>query len=388
MSAIATRLRVTLGGLILCCVMTVALASDPGAADASLADLGRALYFDSNLSLTRSQSCATCHDPARAFIDARDNGVGGAASLGADGRALGDRNAPSTAYAATVPPLTRDADARYVGGLMHDGRARDLAEQAGQPLLNPLEMQMPDAQAVVTRVHENPRYVAAFNRHFGALLFTDTQAAFAAIGAALAAFEGTALFVAFDSRYDRFLRGELQLNADEEQGRTLFFSSLINCSSCHLQNLAVTLARDSFSNFRYFNIGLPANVALRARNGRRPVPVDGGLGDNPRVNDVREAGKFRVPSLRNVALTAPYMHNGVFKDLRTAIFFYNQHLVKNAANAINPETGQPWGPPEVAATVDRELLRQGQPLDEERIGLIIAFLRTLTDQRLEPLLKK
>ena len=388
MSAIATRLRATLGGLILCCVTPVALAADPGAANASLADLGRALFFDSNLSLTRSQSCATCHDPARAFIDARDNGVGGAASLGADGRALGDRNAPSTAYAATVPPLTRDADGRYVGGLLHDGHARDLAEQAGQPMLNPLEMQMPDAQAVVTRVHENPRYVAAFNRHFGALLFNDTQAAFAAIGAALAAFEGTALFVAFDSRYDRFVRGELELSADEEQGRTLFFSSLINCSSCHLQNLAVTLARDSFSNFRYFNIGLPANVALRARNGRGPAPVDGGLGDNPRVNDVREAGKFRVPSLRNVALTAPYMHNGVFQDLHTAIFFYNQHLVKNAANAINPETGQPWGPPEVAATVDRELLGQGQPLDEERIGLIIAFLRTLTDQRLEPLLKK
>ena len=388
MRAVDYWVGVTLGGFILYCLTSVARAADAGATDTALADLGRALFFDTNLSLTRTLSCASCHDPAHAFIDVRDNGVGGAASLAADGRALGDRNAPSSAYAALVPQLTRDGQGRYVGGLFHDGHARDLTEQAGQPMLNGLEMQMPNAQAVVMRVRENPRYVADFARHFGTTLFDDTQAAFTAIGAALAAFESTPLFGAFDSRYDRYLRGELELSADEEQGRKLFFSSLINCSSCHLQDLTTSHPHDSFSNFRYFNIGLPANAALRARNGRGAAQIDRGLADNPAVKDIREAGKFRVPSLRNVALTAPYMHNGVFKELYTAIFFYNQHLVKNAANAINPETGQPWGPPEVAATVEHELLRQGQPLDEERIGLIIAFLRTLTDQRLESLLKK
>ena len=387
MTAIARLLRALFAGLTLACLTTPTLATDGEVADAALADLGRALFFDANLSLSRTLSCASCHSPARAFIDVRDNGVGAAVSLGADGRALGHRNAPSVAYAALVPPFTRDTHGRYVGGLFHDGHARDLAAQAAQPLLNALEMQMPSAQAVVARVGENPRYVADFTRHFGAQLFDASETALAAIGRALAAFERTPLFVAFDSRYDRYLRGELTLRDDEEQGRVLFFSSLTNCTRCHLADSASSRHHESFSNFRYFNIGLPANAAVRARNGRGPQQVDAGLGDNPAVNDPREAGKFRVPSLRNVALTAPYMHNGVFKDLYTAIFFYNQHLVKNAANAVNPETGQAWGPAEVVATVDHALLSQGQPLDEQRIALIIAFLRTLTDRRLEPLLK-
>ena len=388
MSALAKHLRASLGALIMGCAASALVAADPKVAEASLADLGRALFFDTNLSANRTQSCANCHDPERAFIDTRDNGVGSAASLGADGRALGMRNAPSLSYAALVPPLARDAQGHAVGGLFHDGHARDLADQAGQPMLNPLEMQMPNAQAVVARVQENARYVADFARHFGATLFDDTPAAFGAIGAALAAFARTPYFIAFDSRYDRFLRGQLELSADEEQGRKLFFSSLTNCTACHLQDTSNTRPHDSFSNFRYFNIGLPANAALRARNGRGAQQIDRGLGDNPLVNDPREAGKFRVPTLRNVALTAPYMHNGVFKDLYTSIFFYNKHLVNNAANAVNPETGQPWGPPEVAANIDHDLLVQGQPLDDERIALIIAFLRTLTDRRLEPLLKK
>ena len=387
-SAVTKHLCAGVCIFIIGCVSNAMPAVTTQAAPTTLSELGRALFFDTNLSLSRTQSCASCHDPAGAFIDTRDNGVDGAASLGADGRALGDRNTPSIAYAALVPALTRNAHGHYVGGLFHDGHARDLAEQAGQPMLNALEMQMPDAHAVVTRIRDNPQYVVDFIRLFGASVFDNTQATFVAVGAALAAFERTPLFVAFDSRYDRYLRGELTLTADEEQGRTLFFSTLTNCTSCHLQDTSNTRPHDSFSNFRYFNIGLPANVTLRAQNGLGAKHIDGGLGDNPLVNDPREAGKFRVPTLRNVALTAPYMHNGVFKDLRTAIFFYNKHLVNTAANAVNPETGRPWGPPEVAANIDDELLRQGQPLDEGRITLIITFLRTLTDQRLEPLLKK
>ena len=94
----------------------------------ALATLGRALFFDVNLSLHRSQSCATCHDPAHGFVDTRDNGVGGAVSRGADQRALGDRNAPSAAYAALAPPFSRDSHGHYFGGLFHDGRARDGSE--------------------------------------------------------------------------------------------------------------------------------------------------------------------------------------------------------------------------------------------------------------------
>jgi cytochrome c peroxidase len=366
------------------------LAVAPGAApaaDTALVELGRALFFDVNLSATRQQSCATCHDPARGFVDPRDNGVGGALSLGSDGRALGDRNAPTAAYAALVPPLTRDKTGEYRGGLFHDGRARDLVEQAGQPMLNPLEMQMPDAAAVVARVRENPVYVAALTRHFGAALFEDDAAAFKAVSQAIASFERSPALVAFDSRYDRYLRGEVKLTAEEDQGRVLFFSSLTNCTSCHLLETTHLAARETFTNHRYFNIGLPANAAARAANGKAGS-IDHGLAANPAVAGQGQDGKFRVPTLRNVAVSAPYMHNGVFKQLSTAIFFYNQHLVKNARNAINPETGQPWGPPEVPATVEHDQLALGQPLDDERIALIVAFLATLTDQRFEPLLKK
>lgn len=354
--------------------------------DDALVALGRALFFDVNLSASRKQSCATCHDPAHGFIDARDNGVGGALSRGDDGVALGDRNAPTASYAALVPPLARDARGEYRGGLFHDGRARDLVEQAGQPMLNPVEMQMPSAAAVVARVRDNPSYVAALTARYGARLFDDDEAAFTAIREAIARFEQSPALLAFDSRYDRFLRGEVKLSAEEDQGRVLFFSSLTNCTSCHLLETTHLAAGETFSNYGYFNIGLPPHGAARAANGKAGT-IDRGLGANPAVNDVRQDGKFRVPTLRNVAVTAPYMHNGVFKELATAVFFYNQHLVKNAHNTINPETGKPWGAPEVPATVEHDKLALGQPLDEERIALIVAFLKTLTDKRYEPLLK-
>ncbi len=386
MSPLASLLRAAVFSFL--ALGAAAGVSAAAADEPALATLGRALFFDVNLSLHRNQSCATCHDPAHGFVDTRDNGVGGAVSRGSDERALGDRNAPSAAYAALVPPFARDAQGHYVGGLFHDGRAHDLADQAGQPMLNPLEMQMPDAAAVVARVRDNPSYVAAFSRHFGARIFDDEQAGFAAIRAAIAAFERSPALLAFDSRYDRALRGELKLSDDEEQGRVMFFSTLTNCTSCHLLEASPTSPRETFSNNRYFNIGIPANSAVRQVNGQPSNHVDRGLRDNPVVSDDAQSGRFRVPTLRNVAVTAPYMHNGVFKDLRTAIFFYNQHLVKNARNALNPETGQPWAPPEVAGTVDHYELALGQPLDDERIELIIAFLKTLTDKRLEPLLKK
>jgi cytochrome c peroxidase len=105
--------------------LTAAVSTAQGA-ELSLEMLGRALFFDTNLSAARTLSCASCHDPSRGFIDSRDKGVGGAVSRGDDGRALGDRNAPSVAYAALVPPFSRDPQGQYVGGLFHDGRARYL----------------------------------------------------------------------------------------------------------------------------------------------------------------------------------------------------------------------------------------------------------------------
>lgn len=356
-------------------------------ADDGLSRLGQALFFDASLSAQRNQSCSSCHDPGRAFSDGRDNGVSGAVSLGGDDRSLGSRNAPATTYAFLVPEFGQDADNVYVGGFFLDGRAATLAEQAAEPLTNPLEMALPDRRAVVDRVLENAVYVAALRELFGPAIMADTASAFSAVTHSIAAFERTQQFATFDSKYDRYLHGEYDFTDEEELGRVLFFSQLINCSNCHLLDTREFGTGELFTNHRYHNIGVPANPGLAAIPDRSGQPPDPGLFGNPRVNDPAMAGKFRVPSLRNVAVTAPYMHNGVFRDLRTAILFYNRFTLGNRQSQVNPETGEPWGAAEVPQTVDLELLRTGQPLAANHVDALVAFLRTLTDRRYESLLR-
>lgn len=345
-----------------------------------LSELGRALFHDTNLSFNRTQACATCHDPAHGFIDPRTDAAGGALSRGADGRSVGTRNTPSIAYAALVPPATRLTNGDWQGGLFADGRAGTLEAQAVEPLTNPREMAMPDDAAVIARVAENTQYVAALEAHFGPGVMATTESAMTAVTAALAAFQRSSPpFMTFDSRYDRFLRGEETLSEKEELGRRLYFSDLTNCMLCHLLEPNSVTPNEAFTNHRYHNIGVPANPRLG-------TPPDAGLAARPGLDLPAAAGKFRTPTLRNIAVTAPYMHNGVFRELATAIKFYNQYIVDNAEVGINPETGAPWGRPEIDENIDVERLRQGQPIDDERVEALIAFLRTLTDRRFEHLL--
>jgi cytochrome c peroxidase len=359
-----------------------AIAADQG----GLASLGQALFFDTNLSANRTQACATCHDPERAFIDGRDNGVSGAFSLGDDGFSLGDRNTPTATYAFLIPDFHIDDKGEFIGGYFHDGRAETIVDQAGQPFTNPIEMAMPDNAAVVARVRENPSYVAAFKSLYGTYIFSNTENAFRAITESLVAFENTRLFAPFDSKYDRYLRGEYQMTGEEELGRILFFSQLINCSSCHILNTLEVSTRETFSNHQYHNIGVPSNIKARQKNGVDATHRDLGLLENPAVDDPAQAGKFRVPNLRNIAVTGPYMHNGVFQELLTAILFYGKFTLSDQQSQTNPETGEPWGEAEVTETVSLELLRQGQPLTRSRAEALAAFLTTLTDQRYESLL--
>ena len=373
----------------LLCVAALVLAgpasTEAPAVPTTLEALGRDLFRDPNLSANRTQACASCHDPARAFSDPR-----GAASPGDDGISLGDRNAPTVTYAALIPPFGRDAEGRWIGGQFHDGRAATLEDQAAGPPLNPIEMGMPDAAAVVARLRENPAYGAAFPALFGAGVWDDPARAFAAMTQAIAAFERTADFASFDSRYDRFLRGEITLTPEEELGRVLFFSQqFTNCSLCHRLGTSEMDPRETFTDYRYFNIGTPENTALREMNGVAPGTVDAGLAANPAAaGDVGARGQFRVPTLRNVAVTGPYMHNGVFADLRTVVLFYNTYNSRDPERHINPETGAPFGPPPVPETLATEELTQGPALDDRRIDAIVAFLRTLTDARYEPLLEE
>jgi cytochrome c peroxidase len=352
-----------------------------------LANLGRALFFDVNFSADRNQSCASCHDPARAFSDGRNNDVSGAVSLGGDGFSLGDRNAPSTTYAFLIPDFHKDDKNQYVGGYFLDGRATTMLEQAGQPFVNPIEMAMADNAAVINRVRENPAYVESFEKLYGESIFSQPERAFRAITESIVAFERTDQFAPFDSRYDRFLRGEYELTEEEELGRLLFFSSLTNCVTCHTLNTRESSARETFTDHHYYNIGVPTNTKVRQMNALEESHRDLGLLENPLVDDPAQAGKFRVPSLRNVAVTGPYMHNGVFQELSTAIFFYGKFTLSNQQSQINPETGEPWGQTEVAETVEKELLSQGQPIIMDRAELIATFLLTLTDQRYESLLQ-
>lgn len=356
---------------------------------ANKAALGEALYFDTNLSANRTQACATCHEPSQGFRDPRVDVADGAFSLGDDGKSLGDRNTPMAAYAKFSPKFHIREDGIAVGGQFWDGRAADLAEQAGGPPLNPVEMGMPDKAAVVARLAEDEDYVAGFKALFGDDVWSDSEAAYDAMTQAIAAFEQGDDFAPFDSKYDRFLRGEYKMTPQEELGRVLFFSQqFTNCNTCHMLKTSPTADGETFTNYEFHNIGVPRNVATRDANGKDVEFTDNGLLDNPAIDDPTYRGKYKTPSLRNVAVTGPYMHNGVFADLETVVRFYNKYNSKAKANQTNPETGEAWGDPEVADTISLKELEQGDALDTKRINAIVAFLKTLTDARYEPLLEQ
>ena len=375
-------------------LLQLALAVAAGAASAessldSLERLGEALYFDTDLSKNRTQSCASCHNPDVGFVDPLVNASGRAASIGDDGRSIGDRNAPTAAYAKFSPAFARGADGKWRGGQFHDGRAHDLEEQAGGPPLNPGEMAMPSKVAVVARLREKPAYVAAFDRLFGAATLADAEAGYAAMTRAIAAFERTDRFAPFDSKYDRFLRGEVKLTDQEELGRVLFFSQqFTNCSLCHRLKPEGGAEGETFTDYSFHDIGVPENTALRAVNGVKKGTKDHGLLANPAVGgDRRQDGRFKVPTLRNVAVTGPYMHNGVFADLRTVVLFYNKYNSKSPARQVNPETGKPWGRPEIGRNLSKTELETGPALDDRRIDALVAFLKTLTDRRYEGMVR-
>lgn len=359
------------------------------------AALGRALFLDPRLSALGTQSCATCHAPDEGFVDPRPAPEGTTAvSVGDDGVSLGDRNAPTVAYAAYGLDAQRGRRERFnsqrsvyegfLGGQFLDGRAADLEEQAGGPPLNPIEMGMPDEASVVARLRTDPDYVGAFEAFFGEGVFDDDLIAYRAMTEAIATFERTDEVSPFDSRYDRFLEDPAAnpLSFKESLGRSLFFSETdTNCATCHQARLNSS-REEIFATGEYHNVGVPVNESARAANGLGPDFVDHGLMEV--TGEPADDGKFKVPTLRNVAVTGPYMHNGVFQDLRTVILFYDQHFTTSTRD-INPETGEPWAPPEVEATVNLEELRDGGPLDDAQIEALECFLRTLTDARYEAL---
>jgi cytochrome c peroxidase len=364
--------------------------------------LGRALFFDKNLSKNRTQSCASCHQPEFAFMDARKDPQGkvGAFSLGDDGFSLGDRNTPSITYARFSPDFNLGEHERfnsqqsaykgYQGGFFWDGRAATLAQQAAGPFLNPIEMAMPNAAAVMERIKANPEYQVSFKTFFGEAIFADDEQAYLKVTQVIAEFEKTTEVNRFSSKYDRALKGDYFYDplTKEAQGKALFFSQqFTNCATCH-QLKPNNHKQEMFTSYEYHNIGAPQNTVDRQSAGKNIDFKDPGLIDNPFIiQEEALRGKFKVPSLRNVAVTAPYMHNGVFKDLRTTLVFY-QSFLEGTKHTHNPETGLPWAPAEHSENLAEQELKDGKLLKDDEIDALVCFLRSLTDKEYEHLLPK
>ena len=188
---------------------------------------------------------------------------------------------------------------------------------------------------------------------------------------AIEAYEKTAEVSPFSSKYDHFLRGDVELSAQEMHGLTLFEAEEKgNCAACHPSQPGDDGSPPLFTDFTYDNLGTPRNpenpfyIVPKELNPDGLDFVDLGLGAI--LDDSSENGKFRVPTLRNVAVTGPYMHNGVFKTMFEVLAFYNTRDIID------------WPNPEVRANVNREELGN-LGLTNEELEDLVAFLRTLTD---------
>ena len=330
--------------------------------------LGKQIFLDRNLSTPPGQACAHCHAVEAGFgqPDAELP-----VSQGVHLDRFGNRNDLTAAYAAFSPRFHYDAEERhYVGGLFWDGRAATLEEQAKGPFLNPLEMANPNAAAVVAKVQRSS-YAGLFRDVFGPEAFADPNRAYDFVAEAIAAYERTHELNPFSSKYDLFLQGKVKLTAQEQRGLALFENEKkARCAECHPNRPGPSREPALFTDFTYDNLGVPKNAESpfyylpKSLNPDGTRFVDLGLGGV--VKKPEENGKFRVPTLRNIAVTAPYMHNGIFKTLRQVVVFYNTRDVG------------PWPAPEVSQNVNRE--ESGNlGLTEQEVDDIVAFLRTLTD---------
>ena len=354
--------------------------------------LGKLLFFDPRLSHPDGQSCATCHAPETGFTDPDKSRP---VSKGVFPDRLGNRNSPSAAYMAFSPVFHYDPEEElYVGGQFWDGRAATLAEQAKQPFLNQLEMANPDKAMVIKDVGTAP-YAKLFKQVYGPDALKDVDQAYEYVADAIAAFENTQQFNAFTSKFDYYLAGKVQLTKQEQRGLKLYEAEdKGNCAACHpLRPNEEDGTPPLFTDFTYDNLGVPRtpnNPFYRLPTEFNPDGskfVDIGLAANPRVQaegrSQQEKGKVKVPTLRNIELTAPYMHNGYFNDLRNLVDFYNTRDVKpvcpklltSEAEAIKQNC---WPAAEVKENVNKEELGNLKLTDQE-VDDIVAFMRTLTD---------
>lgn len=360
-------------------------------AQAVLAEIGRLMFFDTTLSASGKLACGTCHDPRYAYGPPPGKAI---AYGGRDMAQAGTRAVPSIRYLHGAPPFAEqyrflDGDVGPVGGFTWDGRAGSLHEQAALPLLAANEMANASPADVAVKLSKTP-YAPQLRAAFGADLFGDPQRAFEAGLIALEAFQQVPEeFYPYSSRYDAFLRGEVELTEQEERGVALFKDPAKgNCASCHL-GVSRAGKPPPFTDYDFVNVGVP-------RNARLPANADANYYDLGLCGPLRQdlAGKrqlcgfFRSPSMRNVAMRDSFFHNGVFTSLREVLHFYNERDLfpqkfysRNADGSVRKFDDMPPGLPN---NIDRDPPLDRDPgaapaLSEPEIDDVIAFLQTLTD---------
>lgn len=347
------------------------------------AQLGQKLFFDANLSEPAGQACASCHNPEFAFTDADKSQP---TSKGANPEFHGNRNAPTAMYSAHSPAFNFDrATGLYIGGQFFDGRAATLEDQAKGPFLNPIEMANPNAETVVEKV-KVASYANEFNAIYGNGALKNSSQAYDYIANAIAEFERSRVFNRFSSKYDFYLFGKATFTIQERRGLAVF-EGKGNCAACHPNRPTIKGTPPLFTDFSYDNIGVPKNAESAFYT--MPVEfnpngsdfVDLGLGGH--LSIFKEDGKFKVPTLRNIALTSPYTHNGYFTKLRNVVEFYNTRKVKH--RCVNPFTNETqslaqkcWATPETSQNVNFSELGNLK-LTQRDIDDLVAFLETLTD---------
>ena len=352
------------------------------------AALGQEIFKDVSLSASGRMSCATCHDPDRGHASPFDAPV----ALGGVNLDLpGSRLPPAIRYLRFNTAFRIAPDGTPSGGFFWDGRANSLFEQARGPLLNDHEMANASVSAVVQKIAA-ASYAGKFKQVFGADIFNTPELAFDRVQHALARYQQEdADFAPFSSKFDAVNAGKASFTAQELRGLAWFNrSDKGNCAACHPSVKPADAPAALFTDFSYDSLGVPRNSAI-AHNTDAAF-FDMGLCGPTRADlstrlDV--CGKFKVPSLRNVALRQRFFHNGQFGSLQDAVMFY-------VTRDTNPSIWYPLdllGNPliyndlSVAEKVNVNVIEGpynrlfGQPpaLTSQEISELIAFLRTLSD---------
>jgi cytochrome c peroxidase len=309
------------------------------------AQVGEKLFFDKTLSGGKNMACATCHDPAYAYGPPNSLAV----QLGSDPSKSGERAVPSLRYKDATPAYDDNAvnpdgvtQNSPGGGFMWDGRAATLADQAGMPLLNPIEMNNASKAAVAQAV-QSAAYAAQFQQVFGAGVFNDPDTAFADVGKALQAYEQEDIdFHPYTSKFDLYVHNKLggALTAAEKRGLIVFNTPTMgNCSACHYAGVNFDGNQGLMTDFTYQAIGVPRNdTSIPANPSPIPANQDASYYDMGLCGPVRTdhtpgtpgiatpdpyCGLFKVPTLRNVATRGAFFHNGVLHSLVQVVHFYN-----------------------------------------------------------------